>query len=54
MSKILVLMDRDGAVDDYLSVVLLMTMQEVETSGANCDSGGLLNSTCGERNAQNP
>ncbi|MEG3989673.1 hypothetical protein QUA13_21395 [Microcoleus sp. S28C3] len=33
MSKKLVLMDRDGAVDDYLSVVLLMTMEEVETLG---------------------
>ena len=33
MSKKLVLMDHDGAVDDYLSVVLLMTMQEVETLG---------------------
>src|SRR4028118_1511249 len=33
MSKKLVLMDHDGAVDDYLSVVLLMTMEEVETLG---------------------
>ena len=33
MSKKLVLMDRDGGVDDYLSVVLLMTMEEVETMG---------------------
>ena len=33
MSKKLVLMDRDAAVDDYLSVVLLMTMEEVETLG---------------------
>jgi purine nucleosidase len=33
MSKKPVLMDRDGAVDDYLSVVLLMTMEEVETLG---------------------
>ena len=33
MSKKLVLLDRDGAVDDYLSVVLLMTMEEVETLG---------------------
>jgi inosine-uridine nucleoside N-ribohydrolase len=33
MSKKLVLMDREGAVDDYLSVVLLMTMEEVETLG---------------------
>ena len=33
MSKTLVLMDHDGAVDDYLSVVLLMTMEEVETLG---------------------
>jgi purine nucleosidase len=33
MSKKFVLMDHDGAVDDYLSVVLLMSMQEVETLG---------------------
>jgi purine nucleosidase len=33
MSQKLVLTDRDGAVDDYLSVVLLMTMEEVETLG---------------------
>jgi purine nucleosidase len=33
MSKKLALMDCDGAVDDYLSVVLLMTMEEVETLG---------------------
>lgn len=33
MSKKLVLMDHDSAVDDYLSLVLLMSMQEVETLG---------------------
>lgn len=33
MSKELVLMDHDGGVDDYLSVMLLMTMDHVETLG---------------------
>ena len=33
MSKQLVLMDHDGAVDDFLSLMLLMTMTEVEPLG---------------------
>lgn len=33
MSKKLVLMDHDGAIDDFLSVMILMTMEEVETVG---------------------
>ncbi len=33
MSKELVLMDHDGGVDDYLSVMLLMTMDHVKTLG---------------------
>lgn len=33
MSKMLVLLDHDGAVDDFLSTVLLMTMDEVEPLG---------------------
>lgn len=33
MSKQLVLMDHDGGVDDYLSVMLLMTMEEVQPIG---------------------
>ncbi|MBD1913881.1 MULTISPECIES: nucleoside hydrolase [unclassified Leptolyngbya] len=33
MKKPLVLMDHDGAVDDYLAMLLLMTMEEVEPLG---------------------
>lgn len=33
MKKPLVLMDHDGAVDDYLATLLLMTMEEVEPLG---------------------
>jgi len=33
MAKPLVLMDHDGAVDDYLAALLLVTMEEVETIG---------------------
>ena len=33
MSKKLVLMDHDGAIDDFLSLILLMTMLEVEPLG---------------------
>lgn len=33
MPKKLVLMDHDGAIDDFLSVMILMTMEEVETIG---------------------
>ena len=33
MSKKLVLMDHDGAIDDFLSSILLMTMPEVELLG---------------------
>ncbi len=33
MSKKLVLMDHDGGIDDFLSVMILMTMEEVETIG---------------------
>ena len=33
MSKKLVLMDHDGAIDDFLSLILLMTMPEVEPLG---------------------
>ena len=33
MSKKLVLMDHDGAIDDFLATMLLMTMTEVETIG---------------------
>lgn len=33
MSKKLVLMDHDGAIDDFLSLMILMTMEEVETVG---------------------
>jgi purine nucleosidase len=31
--KKLVLMDRDGAVDDFLATMLLMTMEDVEPLG---------------------
>ena len=33
MSKKLVLMDHDGAIDDFLSLILLMTMTEIEPLG---------------------
>ncbi|MEO0849360.1 MAG: nucleoside hydrolase, partial [Cyanobacteria bacterium J06648_1] len=33
MSRRLVLMDCDGAIDDFLSLMLLLTMKEVETIG---------------------
>ena len=33
MPKKLVLMDHDGAVDDFLSTVLLMTMENVQPLG---------------------
>ena len=33
MARKLVLMDHDGAIDDFLSLVLLMTMEEVEPIG---------------------
>ncbi|MGB5634986.1 MAG: nucleoside hydrolase [Waterburya sp.] len=33
MSKRLVLMDHDGAIDDFLSLILLMTMTEIEPLG---------------------
>ncbi|MGK7875219.1 MAG: nucleoside hydrolase [Xenococcaceae cyanobacterium] len=33
MSKKLVLMDHDGAIDDFLATILLMTMEEVQSLG---------------------
>ena len=33
MSKKLVLMDHDGGIDDFLSLILLMTMTEIEPLG---------------------
>lgn len=33
MTKQLVIMDHDGAIDDYLAVMLLMTMPHIETMG---------------------
>ena len=33
MTKRLVLMDHDGAIDDFLSLILLMTMTEIESLG---------------------
>ena len=33
MAQKLVLMDHDGAIDDFLSLILLMTMKEIEPIG---------------------